>query len=146
MRFALLSDVFSTEVSLDRPFDFQMNYDWATISTEFHAQFQIAFPASKARQITKGLEIARKAHLGQVRSDGGPYIVHPVRSALLAMRYDSLCTAEIVIAGMLRDTLEDTELTENGHRVRIGAGRYGIRRCCYAVSTSSGDSEAKVRK
>jgi (p)ppGpp synthase/HD superfamily hydrolase len=97
---------------LDRSFDFQLNHDLTATNQEFESQIHSAFAASQAARIAKGLETATEAHLAQRRSDGGPYIVHPIRTALLAMRYDSLCTPELVIACLLHDTLEDTELTE----------------------------------
>jgi len=98
---------------LYRSFDFQVNHGLVATKTEFQSQCRSAFSATDAARIAKGLEIATKAHLRQLRSDGGPYIVHPIRTALLAMRYDSLCTPELVIACLLHDTLEDTELTES---------------------------------
>lgn len=97
---------------MDRWFDFQVNHDVATTNKEFESQVHSSFAPSEANRIARGLEVATKAHLAQLRSDGGPYIVHPIRTALLAMRYDSLCTPELVIACLLHDTLEDTELTE----------------------------------
>lgn len=96
---------------MDHPFDFFVNYDSAATSQQFQSQFRAAFPPSEASRIAKALETATEAHRGQLRSDGSPYIVHPVRTALLAMRYDSPCTPEMVIACLLHDTLEDTQLT-----------------------------------
>jgi guanosine-3',5'-bis(diphosphate) 3'-pyrophosphohydrolase len=105
---------------LHRSFDFQVNHDLAATNQEFEAQVHNTFPASAANRITKGLEIATNAHLGQLRSDGGPYIVHPIRTALLAIRYDSLRTPELVIACLLHDTLEDTKLTERAVAEEFG--------------------------
>jgi GTP pyrophosphokinase len=70
------------------------------------------FSAGDARRIEKGLTTAERVHRGQVRGDGSPYIVHPVRTALLALQYESGCAADIVIACLLHDALEDTSLRE----------------------------------
>ena len=53
--------------------------------------------------------VAYRAHRGQMRKSGEPFIIHPVEVALLlsGMKMDS----ETVMAGLLHDTGEDTDLT-----------------------------------
>ena len=97
---------------MDPAFSFQVNHDSATTSKEFQSRVHLVFPPSEVSRVAKALDIAKEAHCRQLRSDGGPYIVHPMRTALLALRYDSLCTPDVTIACLLHDTLEDTELTE----------------------------------
>ena len=55
------------------------------------------------------LRVAYRAHRGQMRKSGEPFIIHPVEVALLlsGLRMD----AETVMAGLLHDTVEDTDLT-----------------------------------
>lgn len=57
-------------------------------------------------KIISAYEFAEKAHEGQMRSSGEPYIVHPVSVAYilldLGMDTDTIC------AGMLHDVVEDT--------------------------------------
>jgi (p)ppGpp synthase/HD superfamily hydrolase len=60
--------------------------------------------------IDKALQIASKAHEGQYRKNTKiPYITHPVAVGMILMRagYGD----EIVAAGILHDTVEDTPLT-----------------------------------
>jgi hypothetical protein len=63
----------------------------------------------KAERIKQALRVAYRAHLGQMRKSGEPFIIHPVEVALLlsGMKMD----AETVMAGLLHDTVEDTDLT-----------------------------------
>ena len=64
---------------------------------------------SDAAKVKQALRVAYRAHLGQARKSGEPYIIHPVEVALLlsGMKMD----AETVMSGLLHDTVEDTELT-----------------------------------
>ena len=52
---------------------------------------------------------AKSAHEGQLRVNGDPYIIHPVLVAttLAELELDSVC----IIAGLLHDVAEDTEVT-----------------------------------
>eukprot|EP00850_Spirogloea_muscicola_P024179 SM000466S16656 [mRNA] locus=s466:7713:14865:+ [translate_table: standard] len=64
--------------------------------------------ASRLRTVRHALELAFKAHQGQKRKSGEPYIIHPVEVARilggLEMDWESIA------AGLLHDTVEDTEL------------------------------------
>ena len=70
----------------------------------------------------KALEFATKAHEGQMRKGGKmPYISHPIRVALIVMRYikqpllesHGVTIDEMCAAALLHDTLEDCDVTEN---------------------------------
>ena len=67
-----------------------------------------AKPKESAR-VQKAVEVATKAHEGQFRKTGEPYIVHPlaVKKILEEWGMDE----DTVIAGVLHDTVEDTELS-----------------------------------
>ncbi len=64
--------------------------------------------SAAARQVREALALAYDSHSGQDRKSGEPYITHPVEVtrilAELRMDYESL------IAGLLHDTVEDTNL------------------------------------
>ena len=66
------------------------------------------FQHSPVRQVREALALAYDSHSGQDRKSGEPYITHPVEVtrilAELHMDYESL------IAGLLHDTVEDTDL------------------------------------
>ncbi|KAL0487569.1 guanosine-3',5'-bis(diphosphate) 3'-pyrophosphohydrolase [Acrasis kona] len=58
---------------------------------------------------TKALIFAKEKHKGQTRSDGTPYINHPSRVANTVKEFTD--NEEVIAAGYLHDTLEDTETT-----------------------------------
>ena len=64
---------------------------------------------SNAAKVKQALRVAYRAHRSQMRKSGEPFIIHPVEVALLlsGMQMD----AETVMAGLLHDTVEDTDLT-----------------------------------
>lgn len=66
--------------------------------------------------ITKALEIAVKAHQDDTRKgkQDVPYIVHPMEVAMTLQKEGK--TDELIAAGLLHDTLEDTEYEEEDLR------------------------------
>ena len=66
-----------------------------------------------ASQIFKALDLARSAHDGQLRCNDAPYIVHPMRVAIMLIKFEKTTTAKVVIAALLHDTLEKTCLTKD---------------------------------
>jgi (p)ppGpp synthase/HD superfamily hydrolase len=60
----------------------------------------------------RAIALAVQAHRDQVRKGDGetPYIVHPVTVALILSRYTD--DEDTIIAGLLHDVLEDTDLGE----------------------------------
>ncbi len=63
----------------------------------------------ESARIQKAVDIAKKAHEGQLRRTGEPYIVHPL--AVKKILEDWGMDEDTVIAGILHDTIEDTDLT-----------------------------------
>jgi len=62
-------------------------------------------------KITKAINTAATLHDGQERKgDGLPYIVHPFSVALILMDYTK--DEEVILAGILHDTIEDTNYTK----------------------------------
>lgn len=64
-------------------------------------------PQANIRKIRAAYECAAKAHEGQKRKNGEPYIIHPVSVAEIVVEMgldtDSICAA------LLHDCIEDTE-------------------------------------
>ncbi len=69
-------------------------------------------------RIERAIEVAKKAHEGQFRKTGEPYIVHPlaVKKILEEWGMDE----DTIIAGILHDTVEDTNLTLDDIRKEFG--------------------------
>ena len=61
--------------------------------------------------IKKAYYYARDAHEGQMRKSGGPYITHPLATAVILTKV--YADTETICAGLLHDVLEDTETTKN---------------------------------
>jgi (p)ppGpp synthase/HD superfamily hydrolase len=68
----------------------------------------------------RAIALAVRAHHGQVRKGDGetPYVVHPVTVALILSRYTD--DEDTIIAGLLHDVLEDTDLGEAEIAVALG--------------------------
>ncbi|MDR2883870.1 MAG: HD domain-containing protein, partial [Deferribacteraceae bacterium] len=66
-------------------------------------------PESELDQLHVAYVYAAQKHFGQLRQSGEPYLSHPLSVAytLAAMNMD----LDSIIAGMLHDTLEDTDAT-----------------------------------
>jgi GTP pyrophosphokinase len=99
-------------------------------------------------RIYKALCVAYRAHRGQMRKSGEPFIIHPVEVALLlsSLRMDG----ETVIAGLLHDTVEDTDLTFDeiealfGHTVRsIVEGETKVSKLPKLAFTDYADEQAE---
>ena len=71
-----------------------------------------------SERVKHAIEIAKKAHEGQFRKTGEPYIIHPlaVKKILEEWGMDE----DTVIAGILHDTVEDTDLTLNDIKKEFG--------------------------
>lgn len=68
--------------------------------------------------VKKAYELAAKVHEGQKRLSGEPYIMHPLSVALILARL-GMDDASI-IAAILHDTVEDTELTNDEIKKEFG--------------------------
>ena len=60
-------------------------------------------------ELEHALDVATKAHEGQKRKSGEPYIIHPISVASVLIEWGM--DIDTVIAGVLHDTVEDTEIT-----------------------------------
>ena len=69
--------------------------------------------------IDLAIEVAAKAHQGQVRKETDiPYITHPFSVGMLLARAG--CPNEVISAGILHDTVEDTSITLDYIREKFG--------------------------
>lgn len=65
---------------------------------------------TRKNRIEEAIELAAQAHDGQFRKGTNtPYISHPYAVGLMLM--NAGCSEAVVIAGILHDTVEDTDLT-----------------------------------
>ena len=66
-------------------------------------------PSDVVHLIEKAYKIAYKAHEGQKRKSGEPYIIHPVCVCIILAELE--LDKETIVAGMLHDVVEDTIMT-----------------------------------
>lgn len=59
--------------------------------------------------LSRAIDYATIKHEGQLRKSGEPYIVHPL--AVAGMLIDWEMDIDSIIAGVLHDTVEDTDAT-----------------------------------
>lgn len=65
---------------------------------------------TRKNQIEEAIEVAAEAHQGQYRKGTRtPYITHPYAVGFILM--EAGCSEAVIIAGILHDTVEDTDLT-----------------------------------
>ncbi len=78
------------------------------------------YSEQQSEMILRAFSLAKKAHEGQFRLSGEPYIIHPCHVANILI--DLGMDAESVAAGFLHDVLEDTEVTREQLIEQFGEG------------------------
>ena len=66
-------------------------------------------PSTDISMIEKAYRIGKEAHKDQVRKSGEPYIIHPLWVGIILA--DLEMDKETIVAGMLHDAVEDTDMT-----------------------------------
>jgi GTP pyrophosphokinase len=73
------------------------------------AAYRRHFPDADFRVVETAHRLAEKAHRGQLRKSGDPYITHPVAVTEILAEYG--LDATTLAASLLHDTVEDTSLS-----------------------------------
>jgi len=86
---------------------------------QLHSKIKKVYGDENAEKAQKAISYAEKAHAGQFRSSGEPYIVHPLEVAniLLELGLD----VDTIMAGLLHDVIEDTGVTLQQLEEEFGA-------------------------
>jgi GTP pyrophosphokinase len=71
-------------------------------------------------QVQNAYELARASHAGQMRDEGTPYILHPIRVATVLSEELGLYSSELACAALLHDVIEDTNVTCEQIRLEFG--------------------------
>ncbi|MBQ8947045.1 MAG: bifunctional (p)ppGpp synthetase/guanosine-3',5'-bis(diphosphate) 3'-pyrophosphohydrolase [Lachnospiraceae bacterium] len=75
-------------------------------------------PSDDISLIEKGYKTAVRCHEGQVRKSGEPYIIHPLSVAIILA--DLELDKETIVAGLLHDVIEDTDMTMGELKAEFG--------------------------
>ena len=94
------------DIELENPADFtspeELYKDLIRSIRKYH-------PSDDISLIEKAYKVAHEAHKDQKRKSGEPYIIHPLCVAIILA--DLEMDKETIVAGMLHDVVEDTEMT-----------------------------------
>jgi (p)ppGpp synthase/HD superfamily hydrolase len=82
----------------------------------------VSIPETPA--IERAFAVAREAHRNQQRKDGRPYIEHPTQVAQLLADADA--REELLVAAVLHDAVEDSDLTVDDLREEFGGRVAGL--------------------
>jgi len=75
-------------------------------------------PNCNLEMIEKAYKLSSKAHEGQQRVSGEPYIIHPLEVAYILAEMEMDCTS--IVAAILHDTVEDTNCTYDTIKEQFG--------------------------
>ena len=98
--------------------------------------------------VKKAHQVAEKAHSGQFRKSGEPYISHPLSVALILaeLKLDYFC----IVAAILHDCIEDTSVTKNDVKNDFGEQVAhiveGVSKLTNLEFTSSSKTSSKLSK
>ncbi len=95
-----IKDTFTASTSPDELFD-------ALISI-----MEKCYQVEELKKVEKAYNLANDAHKEQRRKSGEPYIVHPLCVAIILAKIDM--DADTIVAGILHDIVEDTDMTKEG--------------------------------
>ena len=73
---------------------------------------------NEVSQIIEAYRFSEKAHSGQKRISGEPYITHPLAVARTLVEWHM--DLQAIVAGLLHDVMEDTAVTKNEIAARFG--------------------------
>ena len=92
--------------------------------------------------VDRAIGFAARAHEGQHRKTGNiPFIAHPVGVAMILLEMG--CTDEVVAAGLLHDTVEDTNVSIEDIRQQFGDEVADIVAGCTEPPKKRGNWEAR---
>ncbi len=69
------------------------------------------YAREQMQKILNALNMIHCAHKGQLRCNGDSYIIHPMRVALMLLKFDKDSISKVFIGALLHDTVEKTNIT-----------------------------------
>ena len=102
---------------------------------KFYSQLPDNYNLAERELIDRAYRVAEEAHQGQMRHSGKPYITHCLEVAGILAEMGA--PAEVIAAGLLHDTVEDTKVTLQDLRTDFGDSRESGRRCHQAYQSAA---------
>lgn len=99
---------------------FRLDYTVDDTEEYLHKIVGSKYSDADASKIFEALTLAYHAHERQRRADCLPFIIHPMRVALMLVHFDRNITSRVFTAALLHDTLEDTNLAAWEIEARFG--------------------------
>jgi GTP diphosphokinase / guanosine-3',5'-bis(diphosphate) 3'-diphosphatase len=62
-------------------------------------------------QVERAYRVAEGAHTGQMRDEGTPYIIHPLRVAISLAEEVQVYSPRLICSALMHDVIEDSEIT-----------------------------------
>ncbi|MCI7814045.1 MAG: bifunctional (p)ppGpp synthetase/guanosine-3',5'-bis(diphosphate) 3'-pyrophosphohydrolase [Lachnospiraceae bacterium] len=109
-------EIQKADASVKRMEDFT---DPEKLHEELIASVKKYHPSTDLSMIEKAYQVAKKAHEGQVRKSGEPYIIHPLCVGIILA--DLELDKESIAAGLLHDVVEDTPWTKEDIEREFGS-------------------------
>lgn len=88
------------------------------------AKVKAYYPTAPFQVIEKAYQFSEKAHEGQIRRSGEPYITHPL--AVAGIIADLRLDLDSILTGLLHDTVEDTGVTLDDIKKEFGSTVAGL--------------------
>lgn len=95
-----------TEKEISKPEDFT---DVEILYKKLIDAIRLYHPSTDLSMIERAFKLAKEAHKDQKRKSGEPYLIHPICVAIILAELE--LDKETIIAGLLHDVVEDTEIT-----------------------------------
>jgi GTP diphosphokinase / guanosine-3',5'-bis(diphosphate) 3'-diphosphatase len=96
-------------IMTDKDINNTLPNDLVALKTKFLQSAARHFEGLFLQIVQRAFKLAEKAHAQQTRDDGTPYLLHPLRIALMCMEDFKQFDAETVCLALLHDTAEDQE-------------------------------------
>jgi (p)ppGpp synthase/HD superfamily hydrolase len=70
--------------------------------------------------VRRAYELAEQSHAGQMRDEGTPYILHPIRVAVSLVDELQIYSPTLVCGALLHDVIEDSPVTRDDIAIEFG--------------------------
>jgi len=111
----LVEKVIEPEMAFTKPQDFTPE---ETLYDNLMLEIRKYRPDEDLSGVEKAYQIAKEAHINQLRKSGEPYIIHPLNVAIILAELE--LDLETIEAGLLHDVIEDTVMTYDGVKETFG--------------------------